>query len=70
MCWKRFKTAARWPDCDKKGNANDPCSTHDPDHDHIQWCEEADMRGSPCAEPIATSQGSSTKRHMNCPKHR
>ncbi|KAF2255819.1 hypothetical protein BU26DRAFT_512773 [Trematosphaeria pertusa] len=64
MYWKRFKTAARCPDCEKKGNANDPCSTH------IHWCEEADKRGSPCAEPIQTSQGSSTKRHMNCPKHR
>ena len=43
---------------------------HDPEHDHVRWCIEADDRGSQCTFPILTSQGSSTKRRMKCPNHR
>ncbi|OCK95162.1 uncharacterized protein K441DRAFT_705318 [Cenococcum geophilum 1.58] len=67
MCWQRNKTPARWPDC---AGGVGPCSTHDPDHNFVQWCPDADARGSPCENPTPTSQASSTKRKMNCPNHR
>jgi hypothetical protein len=47
-----------------------PCSTHDPDRDFVDRCPEASARGADCENPMPTSQGSSTHRGMNCPKHR
>jgi hypothetical protein len=62
MCFYRNKSPARWPDC--TGGVG-PCSTHDPDHDFVQWCPDAVTRGGPCENPTSTSQASSTKRKMN-----
>ncbi|KMU75149.1 hypothetical protein CIHG_09752 [Coccidioides immitis H538.4] len=67
MCFQMRKTPARWPDC--TGGIG-PCSTHEPDHDYIQWCKPAEQRGSQCESPTPTSQASSTKRKRNCPNHR
>ena len=67
MCWQRYKTPARWPNC--TGGVG-PCSTHDPDHDYVQPCPDAVARGSPCENLTPTSQASSTKRNTNCPNHK
>jgi hypothetical protein len=62
------KTPARFPDCTGRSQGN--CINFDPVEDHIKWCVLAEQRGSQCANPIQTSQASSTKRNMNCPQHR
>lgn len=67
MCFQRRKTPARFPDC--KGGA-EPCSTHDPDHDYVEQCDDAIARGQECDNPTQTSEASSTKRKRDCPKHR
>ncbi|PQK12049.1 hypothetical protein BB8028_0003g06680 [Beauveria bassiana] len=68
MCWTRWKTPARFPDCTGKDQKN--CIPFDPAYDHIQWCPTANARGHACDPPIQTSQASSTKRGRNCPAHR
>ena len=67
MCYQRFKTRARFPDCT---GGSGPCSTYDPEHDHIQPCRAAETRGRNCNNPSVISQASSTRRNVNCPKHR
>ncbi|KAL4811679.1 hypothetical protein BDW67DRAFT_171502 [Aspergillus spinulosporus] len=68
MCWQLWKTPARFPDCQGKSQGN--CISFDPTHDHIQWCEPAEKRGSICDPVTPTSRGSSTKRNQDCPAHR
>lgn len=68
MCWQRWKTPVKFPDC--KGKSQGNCIEFDPPNDHIQWCVEAEKRGSMCNPVTPTSQGSSTKCGHNCPAHR
>ncbi|KAL3487904.1 hypothetical protein BJX62DRAFT_240628 [Aspergillus germanicus] len=68
MCWSVHKTYARFPDCTEKSLKE--CLNYDPAEDHILWCILAEQRGYLCPHIIPTSQGSSTKRRMNCPRHR
>lgn len=67
MCWQRYKTVARWPDC---AGGVGPCSTHDPDRDYVQWCPQAEESDTQCEPLTQTSQASSTRRKTNCPNHR
>ncbi|KAL2835937.1 hypothetical protein BJY01DRAFT_252251 [Aspergillus pseudoustus] len=68
MCWSIHKTRARFPDCTEKSLKN--CLNYDPAEDAILWCILAEQRGHLCPQIIPTSQGASTKRRMNCPRHR
>merc|ERR1711879_1069881 len=68
MCFARYKTPARFPDC--KGKTEGNCMLFEPTKDHIQWCEKAEERGSICDPVTPTTQTSSTKRKLSCPQHR
>ncbi|KAL3463644.1 hypothetical protein BJX64DRAFT_287116 [Aspergillus heterothallicus] len=68
MCWVTHRTRARFPDCTEKYTKQ--CLNYDPIEDHILWCVLAEQRGFLCTNIISTSQGASTKRRMNCPRHR
>ncbi|OJJ42429.1 hypothetical protein ASPZODRAFT_137242 [Penicilliopsis zonata CBS 506.65] len=68
MCWVRRKTPAFFPDC--TGKATGECENNDPVEDHIQWCEAAVQRGTDCDPATPTTQTSSTRRKVNCPRHR
>ncbi|KAL4993876.1 hypothetical protein BDV10DRAFT_177933 [Aspergillus recurvatus] len=68
MCWQMRKTLVKFPDC--KGRTQGDCINFDPVEDYIQWCMSADQRGSVCDSPAPTTQSSSTRRGINCPRHR
>ncbi|RAL01432.1 uncharacterized protein BO80DRAFT_380796 [Aspergillus ibericus CBS 121593] len=68
MCWQRRKTPAKFPDC--KGKSQGNCILFDPTENHVKWCVEADQRGSACPNPVITTQTSSTRRKVDCPRHR
>ncbi|KZF26147.1 hypothetical protein L228DRAFT_242568, partial [Xylona heveae TC161] len=67
MCYKRWKTPVNYPDC--TGPRNE-CTKFEPDHDHVQQCDARRGSTSYCDPITQTSQGSSTRRKINCPKHR
>lgn len=68
MCWHMRKTPARFPNCQGRSQRN--CINFDPDEDYIKWCIPAEQRGNQCETTIPTTQTSSTKRGINCPRHR
>ncbi|OJD12950.1 hypothetical protein AJ78_06538 [Emergomyces pasteurianus Ep9510] len=68
MCWQMRKTPARFPDCTGKAQGN--CINFDPTEDYVKWCDPARARNSQCEHLTPTSQASSTKRRVNCPRHR
>ena len=68
MCWQRWKTPAKFPDC--KGKSQGNCIEFEPARDHIQWCVSAEQRNNICNPVTPTSQGSSTRRGHDCPAHR
>lgn len=68
MCWQMRKIPARWPDCNKSGGGS--CSTHEPDRDYVKKCDAKLHTNTQCNPLVPTTQGSSTRRKMNCPNHR
>ncbi len=68
MCYKIHATHTRFPHCTQKYTRD--CLLLDPEQDYIQWCGRAEERGRICAVVVSTSMGSSTKRRVNCPRHR
>jgi hypothetical protein len=67
-CFQRWKTPASFPDC--VGNKTGNCIEFDPPEDRVDWCIEAQRRGTQCQTLTPTSQASSTRRKVDCPRHR